>query len=488
LTDSISQPTPAAAPPRWRKPLLAVLVLAVAAVAISYRLATRGTAATDDAQIEGNLVPITARVSGYVAAIAVDENQLVRPGQLLVQLDSRDLKAKVERAEADLANQQALASAAAGQVSLVERTAPAGELQAGARLTAAGAGIAAAQSQIAVAEAQLKAADAGVQAARSGLATANSEVEVAAAQVQSAQAGLQAADADVRSSEAQAKKAAADAARLRELYAGGAISKQQCDAAEAANTSADAAWQASKQRVESARAAVDQARAGQTGAEAGLEQAKARLASANAAAEQARVGVRLAQTAVAQAEAASAEARAGRSAAETTPQQIGISQAQREAAAARIQQSAADLHNARLQLSYTQITAPLSGIVSKKSVQLGQYVQPGQLLMAVVPLKDVWVVANFKETQVGHMRPGQRATIEVDSYPGQKLAARIDSIGAATGARFSILPPENATGNYVKVVQRIPVKLVFDHDIPGDIVLRLGQNVTAKVYLSGGRG
>jgi membrane fusion protein (multidrug efflux system) len=141
------------------------------------------------------------------------------------------------------------------------------------------------------------------------------------------------------------------------------------------------------------------------------------------------------------------------------------------------------LRTARLQLSYTRIAAPVDGQVSQKSVEPGQYLQPGQALMAIVSIKQAWVVANFKETQIEHMRRGQRADVEVDTYPGHVLRGKIDSIGAATGAKFSLLPPENATGNFVKVVQRIPVKIVLDRPLPRGVSLRPGQNVVATVHL-----
>jgi membrane fusion protein (multidrug efflux system) len=232
------------------------------------------------------------------------------------------------------------------------------------------------------------------------------------------------------------------------------------DTAEAANVSAQSALKAARERVKSANAALEQARARKTAAEAGLKQAVSRASAAQA----------------------------GHSASSTSPQQIEISQAQKKIAAARLKQSIADILNAQLQLSYTRIMAPVSGIVSQKSIETGEFVQPGQPLMALVDLDSVWVVANFKETQIGRMKVGQPVVITVDSYPGRKLTGHVDSIGAATGAKFSLLPAENATGNFVKVVQRIPVKIVMDRPFPGGIVLRPGMNVTAKVHLVGGRG
>jgi membrane fusion protein (multidrug efflux system) len=220
--------------------------------------------------------------------------------------------------------------------------------------------------------------------------------------------------------------------------------------------------------------------------EAGLRQASSRAASAQKAADQARAAARTARAAFAESRARLAGARAAESGARTARQQIAISRSQHGAAIARARSAQADLQNARLQLSYTRITAPVAGYVSQKLVQPGQYVQPGQLLMAVVPLDNTWVVANFKETQIGRMRRGQRADIEVDAYRGHRLTGHVDSIGAATGAKFSLLPPENATGNYVKVVERVPVKIVLDRPLPNALILRPGMNVTARVNLRSG--
>jgi membrane fusion protein (multidrug efflux system) len=486
LSDNEVRAAPQAPRARRRSFLVIPVILALVLAATGYWLVNRGRVSTDDAQVDGDIIPISSRVSGYVDSIKVAENERVEAGQILVLLDRRDLSARVAQGEAALAAQKAQADAAAGQVSLVARTAPAGELQAQAGVSAAGAGIAASESQIASAQAQARSAGAAVAAAEGAVEGAESDLAAASAQVHSAEAALRVAQSEVVSAEAQANKADSDAARFRELYRGGAVSKQQLEALETAETTAQAVLGAARDRIDSAEAAVEQAKARRSGAEAGLGQARARLESAKASVAQAHAGLRLAGTGLSQAHAMLNEAHAGQSAAQTVGEQVKISEAQGKAAQARIGQAAADLHNAKLQLSYTQIVAPVSGVVSNKSVQPGQFVQPGQQLMALVPLEDVWVVANFKETQIGRMHPGQKATVKVDTYPGRKFAGRIDSIGPATGAEFSLLPPENATGNYVKVVQRIPVKIVLDQPIPPGVVLRPGQNVVATVEV--GRG
>ena len=485
---SVNQTAPAetAGKPRGLKFIAVAVVIVIGLAGFIHWLSARNWESTDDAQVEGNLVPISARVSGYVDRIDVDDNQDVKAGQMLVRLDARDLEARLRSAEANYALQGAQSGAAKTQVSLTTRTATSGQEQAGASVVAAGAGVTASDTQIAVADAQAGSAQATADAARDAVAAARSDVETADAQITAARAAVEAADADVTSAGAQAKKAAADAARFTQLSSAGAVSRQEFDAAAAANVSAQAGLQAARQRANSARAALQQTEARKASAEAGLRQASSRAASSQKAADQARAAVKTARAAFSESQARLAGARAAESGARTAPQQIAISRSQHEAATARARSAQADLQNARLQLSYTRIAAPVAGYVSQKSAQPGQYVQPGQILMAVIPLDNTWVVANFKETQIGRMRRGQRADVEVDAYRGHKLTGHVDGIGAGTGAKFSLLPPENATGNFVKVVARVPVKIVLDQPLPDAIVLRPGMNVIARVNLRSG--
>lgn len=481
-----SEQTPA---PNGRRKYIVIGILLVIAVAgLVYWLLGRGKVSTDDAQVQGHLVPINARVSGYVATISVDDNQQVKRGQLLVQLDRRDLDAALRKAEADLASQRAQAAAAGTQVSVTGRVAPSTEQQAGAGVEVAAAQVASSREQISVALAQARSSDAGVQVARDAVAVAKSDVEAAAASISAAEAGLAQARADVTAAEAKAKQATSDLARFKSLFEAGATSKQLYESADTANTSAWAALEASKDKVDVAKAAITQAQARKASTEKQVDQAKSRLVAAVQTAAQAQAGVAVARTGLTQAEARLQQAKAAESGARTAPEQVSISEAQRMAAVARAKQAAAAANSAKLQLSYTSMRSPLGGIVSQKTIQLGQYVQPGQMLMAVVPLKNVWVVANFKETQVGRMRPGQTAIISVDAYPEHDIRGHIQSIGAATGSKFSLLPAENATGNFVKVVQRIPVKIVLDRPFSKGAVLRPGMNVIATVDLRSGRG
>ena len=283
--------------------------------------------------------------------------------------------------------------------------------------------------------------------AQGGVAQANSAVAAAAKQVDAAHARVASAEAKLREQEATAAKTARDVERLRGLLAKDEISQQQFDAATAA--------------AASARAAADSAKAQVTEAEAGVLVAESQLTQANAGAQQAQAALQSAKTA---------------------PEQVKQTNARADAAEAQVKQARAALEQAELNLQYTTVKAPVGGIVSRKSVEPGQVVQPGQPLCAIVPLDTVWITANFKETQLRDMRPGQKATVKVDAYGGKTLQGHVDSIAAATGARFSLLPPENATGNFVKVVQRVPVKIVLEAAQDPEHQLRPGMSVVPTVY------
>jgi membrane fusion protein, multidrug efflux system len=337
---------------------------------------------TDDAQIDGHINPISARVSGTVLQVLHDDNELVQAGTLLLELDPKDYQVALARAGADLANAQASATAAHVDVPLTTTTS---------------------SSQFAAATAAVRAADREVQAAQ--------------ARVQEAQANY--------------NKAAADLKRMEQLVQKDEVSRQQYDTAVAAAAAARATLDAGGAAVASAESRVVQARA--------------------------------------QAEAA-----------QTVPEQIKMTRARAGAATADVQKYQATLEQAELNLRYTKIYAPVTGVLSKRNVEPGQVIQPGQQLFSIVDLDDIWVTANFKETQLKDMRPGQKATVKVDAY-GHTYNAAVVSIGGATGSRFSVLPPENATGNYVKVVQRLPVRVRFDKGQDPNHLLRPGMSVEPTV-------
>ncbi len=279
----------------------------------------------------------------------------------------------------------------------------------------------------------------GVQQATSGVSASEKEVDAARARLTTAQARL-------REAEANAAKSAKDVERLRGLLAKDEVSQQSFDA-----TSATA---------ESQKAAVDSARSQVAEAEAGILVAQSRLVQSRAGAERAGADLRTAETA---------------------PSQVEAIKARASAAEAHVQQAKATLEQAELNLQYATVKAPAKGIVSKKGINPGQVVQAGQPLLALVQIDDVWVTANYKETQLRDVRPGQKATIEVDAL-GRSFTGKVDSIAGATGARFSLLPPENATGNYVKVVQRVPIKIVFDPGQDPNNLLRPGMSAEPTIH------
>lgn len=286
----------------------------------------------------------------------------------------------------------------------------------------------------------LTSAEATVTRAGGAVAAAEREVDVARAK-------LTAAEAHVRERKAQATRATRDVERLQGLLAKDEISQQQFDVASAAATAAAAATDAAQSEVDAATMAV--------------RAAQARLAQTKGGAD---------------------EAQAGLSAATTGPQEVDISKARAEAAAARVNEAKAALEAAELSLARTQVKAPRSGVVTRRSVEVGQLVQVGQPLLAIVDISEPWITANFKETQLAEVREGQPVTIAVDALASRRFRGRVDSIAAATGSRFSLLPPENATGNFVKVVQRIPVKIVLEPGQNDDLVLRPGMSAVPTIH------
>lgn len=315
-----------------------------------------------------------------------------------------------------------------------------------------------ARAELATAEADAAVAKVNVPitstAATSNVSTARGGVEHAEASVDQAQRGIEGANARLvtaqarqREAEANATRTAKDVERFKGLLAKDEISQQQYDAAVAA--------------ADGARAAVD---------------------SARSQVQEAQSGIQVAQSQLAQARAGSSQATAQLQNAQSAPQQVEAIRARAASADAKVMQQRAAVQQAELNLQYATVKAPTKGIVSKKGIEVGQVVQPGQPLMTLVPLEDVWVTANFKETQLRDMRPGQPATVEVDAYGGREFKGHIESLAAATGSRFSLLPPENATGNFVKVVQRVPVHIAIDEKQDAQQLLRPGMSVTAKVY------
>ncbi|MFZ0758699.1 MAG: HlyD family secretion protein [Candidatus Sulfotelmatobacter sp.] len=376
--------------------IIAAVMLLVAGFFV-YRYVT-SYESTDDAEVDGYINSISARISGHVAKLNIRDNQYVPAGTVLVEIDPTDYQVAYEHAKADFESAQALAMAAGVNVPITSVST----------------------------SSQVSATDADVASARAGISAARQQFDAAIAQRDQA--------------EANNVKAQSDLARYKQLVDKQEISQQQYDQAVAA-AKADAAA----------------------------------VAAAHAQADAVRSQVTQAQQKLLQAEADQRNAR-------TAPKQIQVMRSRAASALADAQQKKADLDQAQLNLEYTKVVAPVAGVVSDRTVEVGQNVSPGQELMKIVPLNDVWITANFKETQLRDMKVGQPVTVAVDAN-GRTYKAKVDSIAGATGALFSLLPPENATGNYVKVVQRIPVKIVLDPGEDKDQSLRPGMSVEPKVWV-----
>jgi membrane fusion protein (multidrug efflux system) len=352
---------------------------------------------TDDAQVDVHLYPVSARISGYVVKVNVDDNQWVQQGAVLVEIDPKDFEVAVAQAQANLANAEATAQSLNITVPITSTNT----------------------------SSQLQSTASGIENSQAGIIAAERQLSAAHAQVEEAEAN------DVR--------AQLDLHRYKLLVDKREIAQQVYDQAVAA--------------AKAGTAAVAAARANESAAQQFVQQAQSRLV----------------------------EAQANHQSAETGPQQVSSTKARVRAAIADVEEKRALLEQAQLNLKYTKIVAPVSGEVNK-SVVVGLNVQAGQQLLTVVPLDEIWITANFKETQLRRMLVGQKAKIHVDST-GRSLNGHVDSIAGATGPTFSLLPPENATGNYVKIVQRIPVKIILEQGENRDHLLRPGMNVVPDVYL-----
>ena len=385
------------APKTRRRTLIifAAIVLVIGGVLLWRYLSTYES--TDDAQVDVHLYPVSARISGYVIKVNVDDNQWVRAGTVLVEIDPKDYEVAVAQAQANLANAEATAQSLNITVPITSVSTTS----------------------------QLKSTASDIENTQAGIVAAQRQLTAAHAQVEEAEAN------DVRVQD--------DLKRYKLLVDKREVAQQIYDQALAS--------------AKASTAAVAAAQANESAAQQFVQQAQSKLV----------------------------EAEANHQSAETGPQQVSSTKARARAAIADVEQKRALLQQAQLNLQYTKIIAPVSGEVNK-SVVVGLNVQAGQQMLTVVPLDQVWVTANFKETQLRHMKVGQRAKIHVDSS-GHTFKGHVDSIAGATGPTFSLLPPENATGNYVKIVQRIPVKIVLDAGENSNRELRPGMNVVPNVYL-----
>jgi membrane fusion protein (multidrug efflux system) len=391
-----------------------------------YRAGTRVT--TDDAYVEGTISPVSAKVAGHIVEQLVRDNQAVKANDILLRVDPRDYEAKRDQARAAVAVAEANVQAARAELPLARETT----------------------------RSQVEEVRAALEGTRVGVRSSESAVDEARARLEARRAAAAASRAEVVAAESAQRKARRDLERVQVLMKNDYVSRREHDDAMAALESADAALEAARRR--------------QTSLEKEVQQTEAEVASRVLATEQARQRV--------------AEARGTLARAEGQQGQVSVKSAELARAEAELRAAQADLAVAELNLEHCVVRAPIDGVVAKRSVEVGQIVQPGQPLLALVPLDDVWVVANFKETQLTRIRPGQPAEVRVDSFPGVVFTGTVNSISAGTGSRFSLLPPENATGNWVKVVQRVPVKILLDPKGVGNPQpLRAGMSAVVTVRL-----
>lgn len=496
----LQAPLPPAETPKKKAPkalILAALGLgAIAAGSFGYRYWQYASIhqETENATVAGHIHQISSRVNGTVGEVLVQDNQPVKPGQLLIKLDPRDYQVKVQQAQAALENARRQAEAAEANISLASQTSQGKTAQAQGDIGSANAAISTAQAAIREAQqgvpaavAAVAEAEAGVPAAQAKVAQAQAGIPQAQAKVTEAEAGIAAAQAQLAQAQANLVKTQADYKRYESLQSEGAIARQQLDSAKAAYEVAQGQTTAAQQGIAQARARLAQAKEGVTAAQAavaqaqeGVKQAEAQVARAQVGVASAQAKVALAEEGISTAEAKLAASKGGLQQAQATGEQTKVSRSQYDAAKAAIGQSEAAVKDAQLQLSYTNITAPAAGQIGRKSVEVGQRVQAGTPLMAIVS-NDLWVVANFKETQLANMKPGQKVEIKLDAFGGRKFEGHLDSFSPASGAQFSLLPPDNATGNFTKVVQRIPVKVVFDAESIKGYESRIAPGMSATV-------
>ena len=456
-SDGIAAKRPAA---RTRGPRRGRLLVLIALVALGgfygwrYWQKASATETTDDAFIEGHVVPISARVPGAVLKVLVEDNQEVKKGDLLCVIDPRDYEAKVAQGKAALQTAEERYRTSSAAVALT-------------RVTTGGT-LESARSTVQMALSGVERARAGVGIAGANVQAALARRAQAEAQVTTARRTLDQTRAQIPAAQAEAERSASDQRRYRQLYAQDEVTRQQLEHAEVASRTATANLVTARRRADAARAQVTEAEAAVCLADQGIAQARSAMTEAEAR--------------VTEAQASVGQAQGQLTTASSAPQQMSVRETEAATASADVVRARAALAEAELYLSYTRIVAPEAGRVTRKAVETGTYVQPGQALMAVVP-HDVWVVANFKETQLTDMKVGQKVDVYVDAFPGLPLKGHVESFQAGTGARFALLPPENATGNHVKIVQRLPVKIVFDEPAERLVNLGPGLSVIPEVWI-----
>jgi membrane fusion protein (multidrug efflux system) len=427
---------------RRRPPVIVLVISVVIAIAaliwgIRYLAYASGHQTTDDARVDADTVTVTSKIQERIAAILVDTNAPVKKGQVIIRLDRTDEQNAVQQARAVLDAQRAQARAAQENVALTQ-------VQVQAQATQGAGGVTAARSQIASAAAQTQAAQQQADAARAAIGQAEAQLKVAQSQVPSARAGLARANADLQ--------------RYTALVRSGDVAAQQLDAQRALQAQAQAQYQSALDTVAAAQTAVTQAQARYTAA----------IASTSAAG--AAIGAQQGQLQSAQ----------GRLSETDNPYRVSATQAQADAAFAQAGSLQAQLKTAQDRLANTEIRAPIDGVVGAKNVEVGMAVAPGQSLMTLVPSHNLYITANYKETQLGKVKVGQQVDVTLDAYKGVTFHGHVASIAPASQNTFSLVPAQNATGNFVKVTQRLPVRILVDNP-PADTPLRVGMNAVTSI-------
>ena len=404
-----------------------------------YWIYSRQFESTDDAFIEADITQVSPKLAAYVRKIYVSNNQYVHKGDPLVDLDSSDFQVRLQQAKAQLEQARSQRQIATANVDLTQKTASAGQQTARSNVESARQNVEQQRLASQARQSQISQAEAGARTARASLGQTQAQIPGARSTVQLAQVEYD---------------------RRLKLFNNGDISRENLDQAQ--------------NRLQTAQATLNEAQQGVIASQSRVNEAEANVRTAQDTFRQSVAQVGLTQSQVGESQGRLQDAAAA-------PERVEVSQTQVGSAEASIQAAEAAVAQAELELSYVKITAPEDGFVTRKTVEEGQLVQVGTPLMAISQSDEIWVVANFKETQLEFMQPGQKVTISVDAFPDDDFEGHVESLQAGTGSRFSVLPAENATGNFVKVVQRVPVKIVFDE--PAEKVKRLvpGMSVEPSV-------
>jgi membrane fusion protein (multidrug efflux system) len=513
--DRTQEGSEAASTGKKKKPVLFAVVAVVAVLAIIEGVRYYGYASThtgtDDAYVTSDVIQIAPQVSGTVIKVFVKENDRVKAGQVLAKIDPSTFQQAVDQAQANLDLAIAQQHAAETGTTLTQAQGNAQIESARGVIEQSNAGVSSAVADVSKAAAATASARSSVEGAKANVANAREAVIAAQDQVRRAQAAVQGAtaafatarnnvgtaQANLVSAEAAASRANSDFSRAQVLFNQGAMAAQQLDAYRSAHQQADAQLTAAHQGVASAQEGVSQAQANVdslkaqlSAAQAAVVQARAQWVAAGAALQSSRAMVNESMQAQVEAEqnvsgakGKTSQALGQLNQAKTVNQQVTVNQAQVKEAQAKVEQAKAALAQAQLNLGYCTITATRDGQVTHKTVFEGSLVQVGTPLMAEVPDEPMWIIANFKETQLQGVTNGQPAEAEVDSIPGHTFTGKVQSISEATGSTLSLLPADNATGNFTKVVQRVPVKIVLDPGQPALDQLRAGMSSVVNITL-----